>query len=122
MPGFWKIVYYNTLSSKYPVKDFIDKLDNITQAKVSNSFDLLSEFDIKLRAPHTKKVASTPLWELRVLGKCSIRLFYVAKVDREFLMLHGFTKKGQKTPKKEIKTAFNRLREFDSRTCNIAIL
>lgn len=108
----WKITYYKTSSGKYPVKEFIDALEETPRARVYNTLELLTEFGINLGMPHAKKVAGTPLWELRVLGEKSLRIFYVAKVGKEFLMLHAFTKKKQKTPRKEIKTALARLKDF----------
>ena len=108
----WKLIYYATSPGKYPVYDFIEKLPEKSQAKVYNTFELLVEFGVHLGLPHAKKVASTPLWELRILGEKSLRVLYIAVVSESFLLLHGFTKKKQKTPKKEIKTALSRLRDY----------
>ncbi|PIS09508.1 hypothetical protein COT75_01225, partial [Candidatus Beckwithbacteria bacterium CG10_big_fil_rev_8_21_14_0_10_34_10] len=41
--------------------------------------------------------------------------FYIAKIGKSFLLLHGFAKKQQQTPKKEIKTALKRLRDYESK-------
>lgn len=111
----WKIDYYQTFSGKCPVYDFIEKLPEKTQARVYNTFELLVEFGPQLRSPHTKKVSHTSLWELRVLGKKSLRFFYIAKVNKSFLLLHAFTKKSQKTPKKEITIALKRLKDYRAR-------
>ncbi len=116
MPSRWKIVYYRNASGRFPVKQFIDDLEEIARARVHNTFELLVEFGVSLGLPHAKKVTGTPLWELRVLGEASLRFFYIAQKGREFLLLHGFTKKRQKIPKKEIKPALTRLREYESRT------
>lgn len=105
----WKIVYYKTASKNSPVEEFIDKLDVKAQIKVSDTFDLLKEFGINLSMPHVKKVAGTPLWELRIVGHDSIRIFYITQTNRIFLLLHGFQKKKQKTDKKEINIALKRL-------------
>lgn len=107
----WKINYYQTSSGRFPVKEFIDNLPKIPQSRIYNTLELLAEFGVNLRAPHTKKVSETPLWELRILGESSTRIFYIAWKNKEFLLLHGFTKKTEKTPKKEIKTALARLKE-----------
>ena len=109
----WNIIYYqNHLNKKFPVQDFIDSLDENAKAKIINSIDLLEEFGIKLTSVHTKKLAGTPLWELRVLGRDNIRIFYIAVVNKSFLLLHGFLKKKQKTDKKEINTALIRLKDY----------
>ena len=112
----WKIDYYSTPSGKKPVQKFIEKLAYTPRSRVYNTLELLAELGIKLSLPHAKKVINTPLWELRVLGEKSLRFFYVAKVGRIFLLLYSFTKKTQKIPKKEIKTALKRLKEYKSRS------
>lgn len=111
----WKIKYYSKLKSTSPVYAFIDSLSESAQAKVYQSFELLAEFNILLRPPLVKKLAGTPLWELRILGKDNIRIFYIAQENQEFLVLHGFVKKKQKTPIKEIQLALKRLNEHMSR-------
>ena len=112
----WKIEYYSTSLGRTPVREFIDGLGEKPKARVFNTLELLVEFGTNLDLPHAKKVTNTPLWELRILGEKSLRFFYVAKVGRVFLLLHGFTKKTQKIPRKEIKTALGRLRDHESRT------
>ena len=111
----WKIVYWETEKGAFPVFDFIDSLELKAKTKVADTLDLLKEFGTKIGLPHAKKLAGSQLWELRILGSNSIRIFYVAIVDRNFLLLHGFQKKKQKTDKKEIKTAEKRLRKFKKR-------
>ncbi|MFH1971820.1 MAG: type II toxin-antitoxin system RelE/ParE family toxin [Patescibacteria group bacterium] len=108
----WNIIYYESLSGDIPVYDFIERLNPMAKSKVSNTFDLLTEYGIKLGLPHVKKVAGTELWELRILGGDSIRIFYISTSGRVFLLLHGFIKKSQKAPKKEIKIALVRLKEY----------
>jgi len=111
----WKIDYYETSSGRTPIKKFIDKLTGKPQARVYGTLELLVEFGPRLGLPHAKKVTKTPLWELRILGEKSLRFFYIAKAGKSFLLLHGFTKKRQKTPKKEIKTSLRRLKDYENR-------
>ena len=112
----WKIDYYSTPSGQEPVQKFIEKLAYMPRSRAHNTLELLAEFGTRLGLPHAKKVTGTPLWELRILGEKSLRFFYVAKAGHIFLLLHGFTKKTQKIPKKEIKTALMRLREYKDRS------
>lgn len=108
----WKIDYYLSSPGRSPVQDFIEKLSDKPRAKVYHTLELLVEFGIKLGLPHAKKITSTPLWELRILGEKSLRFFYIAKIGQSFLLLHGFSKKSQKTSRKEIKTALERLKDY----------
>lgn len=111
----WKVVFYRNPSGDYPVQRFIDNLDIKVQSKVLNKIKLLQNFGIRLGSPHIKKITGTELWELRILGGDSLRILYVTMVGRTFLLLHGFKKKKDKTPQKEIKIAEARLAEYRSR-------
>lgn len=52
------------------------------------------------------------LFELRIKGKEGIaRVFYCTVVGQRIVMLHGFIKKSEKTPLKELKLARLRLAE-----------
>lgn len=53
------------------------------------------------------------IWELRP-GKNRILFFYF-KQNKEFVLLHMFVKKTQKTPKQEIKKAINEMNDYVSR-------
>jgi len=110
--NYWKIVYYGDGRGKEPVYEFIESLNPQAQAKLSNTFDLLSQFGISLGHPHIKKVTGTDLWELRILGNDNIRIFYITTTGKRFLLLHGFIKKTQKTDKKELKIAISRLKDY----------
>ena len=105
----WKILLYQTLQGDSPVKEFIDSLELKTQAKVYDAINLLRNFGIRLGPPHVKKVTGTEIWELRILGADNIRVFYIAITGKTFLILHGFKKKKDKTPPKEIRIAEERL-------------
>lgn len=115
MEAQWKVVLYRSPSGDYPVQQFIDSLEIKAQAKVRDTIKLLQEFGIHLGAPHVKKLTSTNLWELRILGSDSVRVLYVATKGRTFVLLHGFKKKKDKTPPREIKTAEDRLAEYNLR-------
>ncbi len=111
----WKVVLYKSPSGDYPVQQFIDSLEIKAQSKVRNTVKLLQEFDIRLGLPHVKKLTGTDLWELRILGSDNLRVLYVAVTGRTFVLLHGFKKKKDKTPPKEIKIAEDRLAEYRAR-------
>lgn len=111
----WKIMLYESTVGAKPVEEFIKSLEEKGQAKVHNTIELLKEYGIRLGPPHSRKLSGTSLWELRILGSDSTRIFYVAISSQTFLLLHGFKKKTQKAPIKEIRIAQNRLHEFQAR-------
>lgn len=111
----WKILLYKTQQGTTPVNDFILELDLKAQSKVRDTIKMLQEFGVHLGLPHIKKLTGTELWELRILGGDSIRILYVAITGKTFLLLHGFKKKKDKTPPKEMKVAQDRLTDLRSR-------
>jgi phage-related protein len=115
MRALWRIDYYESPSGSKPVEEFINRLEEKAQTKIVRTLELLEEFGIRLGLPHTKKLIGTARWELRILGSDNLRIFYIAKEQKSFLLLHGFKKKTQKTEKQEIKLALNRLSEYQSR-------
>jgi phage-related protein len=88
------------------VREFILALDLETQAKYKHIRELLEKFGNELRMPYSKKVARG-LFELRIRGQQEVRIFYTFYIDSAYL-LHGFVKKSQKSPHKEIQVAFAR--------------
>ena len=102
----WTIEYRYT-----DVEQFVLMLPAALSAKYFHLTDLMLEFGADLGMPHTKAM-SDGLCELRVKGKEGIaRVFYCTKVDKRIIMLHGFVKKTQKTPTKELRKAQQRLNE-----------
>jgi len=93
------------------LEEFIGSLQKSTIAKVLRTIDLLGEFGPKLGMPHTKKI-SAQLFELRIRGTQEIRIFYTFHKSQIYL-LHGFIKKSERTPKKEIRLALQKLKELD---------
>ncbi len=112
----WRILLYRTLQGDSPVKTFIDSLELKARSKVQGSIKLLEAFGILVGLPHVKKIAGTDLWELRILGSDSIRIFYITITSKTFLLLHGFKKKKNKTSSKEIKIAEERLTDHRARS------
>ena len=93
------------------LEKFIKSLQKPTIAKILRTIDLLEKFGSKLGLPHTKKI-SVRLFELRIPGKQEIRIFYSFHKSQIYL-LHGFVKKSQRIPRKEIKVAFQKLKLLD---------
>ncbi len=115
----WKVILYRSPSGDHPVQQFLDGLEIKTQSKVQDAIKMLQEFGVRLGLPHVKKLTGTDLWELRIVGSDSIRVLYVAVTGKKFLLLHGFKKKKDKIPPKEIKIAEDRLVEYRSRTTKL---
>jgi len=107
----WEVNYYKDKNGKKPVEEWINTLDTKLKVKIFRLFELLEEFNINLKAPYVKPLEDK-LYEIRVKDSKGIyRIIYFSYTNRQFIMLNGFMKKTQKTPKKEIELAKKRMLE-----------
>jgi phage-related protein len=112
----WKIVAYQDEQTRQPVNDFIASLPQKDQARIYWTLDLLREFGLDLKTPYARPVHGK-LWELRVQsGRDIYRILYFAHTGQRFVLLHGFRKKTQKTPRNELDIAERRLNDVLART------
>lgn len=83
------------------------------QARFLHIAELLQSFGPqKVGMPHIRPLEGK-LWEMRMTGRDGIaRAVYVARTGQRLTVLHVFTKKTQKTPRKAIETAQARLRSL----------
>jgi len=65
----------------------------------------------RVREPYVKHLEGK-LWEVRMKGKNTIaRAVYVTAVKKRIVIVRVFTKKSQKTPRREIEIALKRAKE-----------
>jgi phage-related protein len=65
----------------------------------------------RMREPYVKHLEG-PVWEMRMKGRDGIaRAAYVTATGRRVVVVHVFSKKTQKTPRREIETALRRAKE-----------
>lgn len=102
----WTIDYYSE-----EVRLEIDALPADIRASYTRLAELLEEFGLDLRMPHSRAMGRG-LFELRPRGREGIaRVFYCMKVGKRIIMLHSFIKKRQETPKRELDIARRRQKE-----------
>lgn len=82
--------------------DFFNTLDKDTQNKIVARIDFLSDNRPPIKNENVSKKLDDNLFELKAK---KARLLYFYYVGDRVVITHGFPKKGQKTPKKEIKRA-----------------
>jgi phage-related protein len=93
------------------LEKFIFKLQKPAKSKITRYIELLEDYGFNLKMPYSKRITAN-LYELRIHGQQEIRIFYTIKRETIFL-LHGFIKRTNKTPRREIETALNRLNNLD---------
>ncbi len=95
-----------------PIEDFLDGLDLKTRARFRWSMEQLRMRNVRAREPLVKHLEGD-LWELREESQTNIyRIIYFSFIGRRIVFLHGFQKKSQKTPRKELELAKRRYGDF----------
>lgn len=111
MEARWEVIVFESARGEQYVEEFIKSLDKPTISKFSHSFDLLEKHGPILGMPQSRKLTKD-LYELRIRGKHEVRIIYCF-IGKEIYLLHGFKKKTERTPTKEITIAQQR---FDTLT------
>ena len=105
-----QVVFFETQSGNQPVRDFILQQPREDRKEIgSDVFAVQKGFPLGL--PLVEKLVAG-LWEIRSYlpdGIC--RIFFTVH-KQTLVLLHGFIKKSQKIPAKELNTAKDRLSEF----------
>lgn len=112
----WIIELYKTDQGREVVAEFFDGLPRKLKAKTFWEIDLLSVHGPALQQPYVKHIKGD-LWELRVKFASDItRVFYFYLEAHKIILLHGFLKKTDQTPKRELETAMRRMAEYKERS------
>lgn len=110
----FKAEFYET-ENKIPVKDFLDSLDIKMRAKLVGEIKLLEEKGNMLRLPYSEHL-DDGIFELRAkVGSDITRVLYFFYFEGRIILTHGFTKKTQKTPSREIEKAKKYRQDFIER-------
>ncbi len=99
--------------AKGPVREFIDTLTDDSQAKYILITGLLKQYGTLVKEPYIRRITShRKLYEIRIKEKDGIsRILYFAHTGKRFVLLHGFTKKTDKTPANEIEITERRMKD-----------
>jgi len=108
----WKITYYKKNSGKIPVLDYIESQEPELVAKIRNALRLLKEFGIAESQLDTRKIKGKKYKGLHELKIDSSRIFYFLSTEKKFVLIHGFTKKSNKTPNRELENALRRMKDY----------
>ncbi len=114
----WHITLYTTTDNRCPIEGFISDLPERVQARFAHVFELLEGFGLQVGEPFVKNIHGVrKLAEIRVkVSSNSYRVLFFTHTGRKFVLLHGFTKKTQKIPTREIRLAKQRMRDYLDRT------
>lgn len=108
------IEFYRT-DKKCPTEDFLDTLKESTLIKILSTFKLVETLN-NVPQKYLKKISGTKLFEIRVEWQSNIYRFpCFFQKNKIVILTHGFQKKTQKTPNKEIQKAKKYMNEYVGR-------
>jgi len=106
-----EIRYYKFENGKCPVKEYIDSFPEKIVSKIFWTLELVESLEI-VPKEYFKKITNN-IWEIRIQFGNNIYRFLGFFAGKRLVVLnHAFTKKTQKTPRKEIKLAEERRKDY----------
>jgi phage-related protein len=112
-----EIIFYTTDFGDKPVEEFLAGLDSGTRAKVVRTLEMLRTQQFVSSKFWKKLHGRDSLWEVRVEYAGNIyRILALWYKGNRLVLLHGFQKKSQKTPGKEIEIAEQRMKRYLQKT------
>ncbi len=115
----WTVIFYEKENGEIPVREFLYLLSAKLKAKAIWELRLLRQYGTGLKEPYTKPMQGDTykgLWELRIkLGSNASRIFYFLPLENTFVLLHGFVKKSEETPKRELDIAKRHMEDYRRR-------
>jgi phage-related protein len=113
----FSVEFYETIAGVCPVQDFLDEL------KVSDPDDFAAVVaglaKLRQRQYHREplsKALGGGLLELRHVGKLNTRVLWFFMKNRRIIAVHGIRNKGQAIPERDLRTARERMRDWQERT------
>lgn len=101
----YEIDYYEDENGNKPVEAFINSLDAKMKAKVFGRLELLEEHGSMLGMPFSRHLDDGIFEPRTVQGNNITRILYFFVIGERVILTHGFVKKTQKTPFREIDKA-----------------
>lgn len=101
----YEVSFYEKSDGTKPAEEYILGLDLKMRSKIIRTIQLLQNVGGNMREPYSKSLGDG-IFELRAqVGNNISRVLYFFIVGERVILTNGFTKKTQKTPKKEIDLA-----------------
>ncbi len=109
-----KIKFYLTSGGRSPVEEFLLTLPDETRLEIADAM-LLLESGQNLEMPLSRNLSNIRpgLHELRIRDRAGqVRVIYYIKKGDALYVIHGFRKKTQAIPKRELDIIHKRLKEI----------
>lgn len=102
-----KVYFYRSVAGKEPVRDWLKSLQAHERQAIGEDIQAV-QFRWPLGMPLVKKLAGK-VWEVRTQLPTRISRVLFTVQGNQMVLLHGFIKKTQATPKPDIDLALNRI-------------
>jgi phage-related protein len=105
-----QVVFYRSENNIEPVRDWLKSLSQEEKKLIGTAIKKV-QFSYPIGMPLVRKI-STNLWEVRIsLSEKIARVLFTIE-NKTMILLHGFIKKTQRTPAKELEIAQKRLNKL----------
>ena len=102
-----RVVFYKTEAGKEPVRDWLKSLPDVEKKIIGQDIKTI-QFGWPLGMPIVRKL-DQDLWEVRSSLPNRIARVIFTVSDNVMVLLHGFIKKSQKTPARDLGLARKRI-------------
>ncbi|MBD3376623.1 type II toxin-antitoxin system RelE/ParE family toxin [candidate division KSB1 bacterium] len=107
-----KVIFYKTETGNEPVREWLQSLRHEEKKAIGEDIKTI-QFGWPLGMPLIRKLESD-LWEIRSRLKNRTARILFSIIEDNMILLHGFVKKSQKTPKQDIQLARKRIQNIRS--------
>ncbi len=108
-----EIIFYKTESNNSPIETFMDSLEDKQISKILWVLKLIKELKIIPQQYFKKLINTDDIWEVRVIfGGNIFRFLCFYENELLIVLTNGLKKKTQKVPKKAIKLAEQRKKDW----------
>ncbi|MBQ6780511.1 MAG: type II toxin-antitoxin system RelE/ParE family toxin [Treponema sp.] len=107
-----EVNFYRTADGRCPVREFLDGLPESVKGKIFWAFNLIETAD-KVPEKFFKHLSGTKMYECRIAYESiAYRFLGFFHNGNLIILTNGFVKKVWKTPRTEIKTGKQRMKDF----------
>lgn len=116
----YEIIFYEDEKGNSDVVNYLDELQErgktdktsrLNRKKILEYISSLATYGTRIGMPIVEHIDGN-LWQLRPIKN---RIFFFYWKDNQYVLLHHFVKKTNKTPKREIEKAFKEIKDFIER-------
>lgn len=112
MPEPWRTFWYQDRDGRLPAREFYENLPAAEREHADFLMQLLRQGGPHNLTTDEARRARGKIWELRPGGN---RFLYFTYTGRKVIFVHGFRKKSEKTPERQIRIAERRYQDYVSR-------